>query len=68
MSSFLNTRSSCLEVCCKKMFLKCLQNSLKNIKNIRKAVFNLKFHAKKSAALLKRDSDIYAFLRISPKF
>ena len=68
MSSFLNIRSSRLEVSCKKVFLKFLQNSLKNIKNIRDAVFNLKFQAKRSTTLLKRDSGICVFLRISQKF
>ena len=38
------------------MFFKFFQNSLKNIKNVRDAVFNLKFQAKRSTALLKRDS------------
>ena len=68
MSNFLNTRSGRPEVSCKKLFLKFLQNSLKNIKNIRDAVFNLKFQAKRSTTLLKRDSGICAFLRISQKF
>ena len=43
VSSFLNIRDSCLEV-----FLKSLQNSLKNIKNIRDAIFNLTFQVKKT--------------------
>ena len=43
VSSFLNIRDSCLEA-----FLKSLQNSLKNIKNIRDAIFNLKFQIKKT--------------------
>ena len=47
---------------CKKLFLKFLQNSLKYIGD---TVFNLKFQAKKPATLLKRDSDISVFLRIS---
>ena len=38
------------------MFFKFFQNSLKNIKNVRDAVFNLKFQAKRSTTLLKRDS------------
>ena len=63
VSSFLNIRGSRLEV-----FLKFLQYSLKNIKNIREAVFNLKFQAKRSTTSLKRDSGICAFLRISQKF
>ena len=63
VSSFLNIWGSRLEV-----FLKFLQYSLKNIKNIREAVFNLKFQAKRSTTLLKRDSGICAFLRISQKF
>ena len=68
MSSFLNIRGSRLEVFCKKVFLKFLRNSLKNIKNIRDAVFNLKFQAKRSTTLLKRDSGISNFLGISQKF
>ena len=69
MSSFLNIRSSHLEFMkCKKVFLKLLQDLLKNIKNIRDAVFNLKFQTKRSTTLLKRDSSICAFLRISQKF
>ena len=57
MSSFLNIRSSHLEFTnCKKMFLKFLENSSKNIKNIRDAAFTLKFQAK------------CAFLRISQMF
>ena len=42
ISSFLNIRSSRLEVSWKKLFWKFLQHSLKNIKNISYAVFNLK--------------------------
>ena len=41
---------------------------MKNIKNIRDAGFNLKFQAKRSTTLMKRDSGIRAFLRISQKF
>ena len=48
--------------------LKIFANSLKNIKNIHDAVFNLKFQAKRSTTLLKRDSGICTFLRISQKF
>ena len=62
VSSFLNIGGSRLEV-----FLNFLQNSLKNIKHIRDAVFNLKFQAKRSTILLKRDSGICASLRISQK-
>ena len=47
------------------MFLKLLQNSLKNIKIICDAVFNLKFLAKRSTTLLKRHYGICALLRIS---
>ena len=68
ISGYLNIRSSRLEKYCEKVFLTFLQNSLKNIKNIRDAVFNLKFQAKRSTTLLKRDSGICAFLRISQKF
>ena len=66
--SSLNIRSSRLEESCKKIFLTIFQNSLKNIKNIRYPVFNLKFQAKESTIFLKRDSDICAFLRIWQKF
>ena len=38
------------------MFFKFFQNSLKNIENVRDAVFNLKFQAIRSTTLLKRDS------------
>ena len=41
---------------------------MKNIKNIRDVVFDLKFQAKRSTTLLKRDSGICAFLRILQKF
>ena len=68
MSGFLNIRSSRLEESCKKVLLTFLQNSLKNIKNIRDAVFNLKFQAKGSTTFLKKDSGICAFLRILQKF
>ena len=54
VSSFLNIRGSRLE-----MFLKFLQNSLNNIKNIRDAAFHLKFQAKRSTTLLKRDSGLF---------
>ena len=68
MSSFLNIRSSHLEFTkCKKGVPKTLQDSLKKIKNIRDAVFNLKFQAKTFATLLN-SSGICAFLRISQKF
>ena len=53
MSNFLNIRGSGLELSCKKVLLTFLQISLKNIKNIRDAVFNLKFQAK-SQQLEKR--------------
>ena len=43
------------------MFLKFLQNSLKNIKNIRDAVFNLNFQTKRSITLLKGDFGTCAF-------
>ena len=56
------------QVSCKKVFLKFLQNSLKNIKNICDAVFNLKFQTKRSITLLKRDFSTYTFLRISQKY
>ena len=46
MSGFLNIRNSRLEESCKKVFLTVLQNSLKNIENIRDAVYNLRFQAK----------------------
>ena len=46
------------------MFSKFLQNSLKNIKNIRDALFNLKFQAKRSTTLLKRDPGICAFAEV----
>ena len=65
MSRFPNIRISYLEEFCKMAFLTFLQSSSKNIKNIRDAVFNLKFQAKTSTTLLKRDSGICAFLRIS---
>ena len=68
MSSFINIRSSRLDVPCKKVFLKFLQDSLKNIKNIRDAVFNLNFQVKRTTTLLKGDSGIYAFMRISLTF
>ena len=68
MSGFLNIRSSRLKESCKKVFLTFLQNSLKNIKIIPDAVFNLKFQAKRSKTFLKRDSGLCAFLRISQKF
>ena len=69
MSSFLNVRSSHLEFTkCKKVFLKLLQDLLKNIKNVRDAVFNLKFQTKTFATLLKRDSGICVFLIILQKF
>ena len=61
MSPFLNIKSSRLQESCKKVFLTFLQNSLKNIKNIRDAVFNLKFQAKRSTFFLRRDSGICAF-------
>ena len=44
------------------MFSEFLQNSLKNIKKIRDAVFDLTFQAKRSTILLKKDSSICAFL------
>ena len=50
MSSFLNIRSSCPEVS-EKGVLKFLRNSLKNVRD---AVFNLKFYAKRSATLQKK--------------
>ena len=59
MSGFLNIRSSRLEESCKNVFLKFLQNSLKNIKNIRDAVLNLKFQAKWSITFLKRDKTCF---------
>ena len=68
MSGFLNIKSSRLEESCKKVLLTFLQNSLKNIKNILDAVFNLKFQAKRSTTFLKRDSSICAFQRISQSF
>ena len=68
MSGFLNIRSRRLEESCRKVFLTFLQNSQKNNKNIRDAVFNLKFQAKRSTTLLKRDTGICAFLRFSQKF
>ena len=68
MSRFLNIRSSHLEVSCKKLLLIFLQNSLKNIKNIRDAVFDLKFLAKRFTTLLKRGSGVCAFRRIWQKF
>ena len=40
-----------------------MQNSLKNIKNIGDAVFNLKFQTKRSTTLLKRDSGISISIR-----
>ena len=48
--------------------LKIFVRFIKNIKNIRDAIFNLKFHTKRSQTLLKIDSGICAFLRISQKF
>ena len=60
MSGFLNIRGSRLEESCEKVFLTFLQNSLKNIKNIRDAVFTLKFQAKRSTGFLKRGSSICA--------
>ena len=57
-----------MEESCKKVFLEFMQNSLKNVKHIRDAVFNLKFQSKMSTTLLKRDSGICAFMRISQKF
>ena len=54
MSGFLNIRNSRLDESCKIVFLTFFQNSLKNIKNIRDAVFNLKFKAKRSITFLKR--------------
>ena len=68
MWSVLNIRTSRLEVSCKKSVLKVFAKLIEYIKNIRDAVFNLKFQAKRSAALLKRNSGIYAFLRILKKF
>ena len=53
-----------MEESCKKVFLEFMQNSLKNVKHIRDAVFNLKFQPKRSTTCLKRDSGICAFLRI----
>ena len=53
-----------MEESCKKVFLEFMQNSMKNIKHIRDAVFNLKFQPKRSTTCLKRDSGICAFLRI----
>ena len=53
ISGYLNIRSSRLEEYCKKVFLTFLQNSLKNIKNIRDAVFNLKYQTKRSTAFCK---------------
>ena len=44
MLSFLNIKSSRLEVLCKKVFLNILQSSLKNIKNIHDAAFILRLH------------------------
>ena len=49
------------EESCKKVLLTFLQNSLKNMKNIRDVVFNLKFQAKRSTFFLRRDSGICAF-------
>ena len=60
ISGYLNIRSSRLEEYCEKVFLTFLQNSLKNIKNIRDAVFTLKFQAKRSTGFLKRGSSICA--------
>ena len=42
MLSFLNIKSSPLEVFCEKVLLNILQSSLKNIKNIHDAAFNLR--------------------------
>ena len=58
MSGFLYIRNSRPEVSCKKVFLKFLQNSLKNLCD---AVFNLKFCRKSSATILQ-NTDRQLFL------
>ena len=68
MSSFLNIRGSRLEESCKKEFLTSFAKFIEKYKKNRDAVFNLKFQTKRSTTLLKRDSGICAFPRISQKF
>ena len=53
ISGYLNIRSSRLEEYCEKVFLTFLQNSLKNIKNIHDAVFNLKYQTKRPTTFCK---------------
>ena len=69
MPSFFNIRNSRPEEYCKKCVLKIniLENSLKDIHD---AVLTLTFKisGKRSETLLKRDSGICAFLRISQMF
>ena len=61
ISGLLNIGSSHLEASCKKVFL--LQNLLKNIKNIRDAVFDLKLQTKRSTTFLKKGLWHMCFLK-----